>query len=191
MGWWECACFIHGQHGALSELGEGKHPLRMGQQGWRQTFTPDPLTLLPTPRVSSEIRYRKQPWSLVKSLIEKNSWSGIEDYFHHLGREQSPVGQGHGLARCRCAEPSLVFAERELTKAEKLSLEEGGKDARGLLSGLRRRKRPLSWRGHGDGPQHPDPDPCARAGMHTSGVSVRPGQGKRRSGAQVGWAGWV
>ncbi|XP_045702711.1 protein Aster-A isoform X1 [Phyllostomus hastatus] len=94
-------------------------------------------------RVSSEIRYRKQPWSLVKSLIEKNSWNGIEDYFHHL--------------------------ERELAKAEKLSLEEGGKDARGLLSGLRRRKRPLSWRGHGDGPQHPDPDPCARAGMHTSG----------------------
>ncbi|MXQ83569.1 hypothetical protein E5288_WYG014594 [Bos mutus] len=73
-------------------------------------------------RVSSEIRYRKQPWSLVKSLIEKNSWSGIEDYFHHL--------------------------ERELAKAEKLSLEEGGKDTRGLLSGLRRRKRPLSWRAH-------------------------------------------
>ncbi|XP_023577305.1 GRAM domain-containing protein 1A isoform X1 [Octodon degus] len=94
-------------------------------------------------RVSSEIRYRKQPWSLVKSLIEKNSWSGIEDYFHHL--------------------------ERELAKAEKLSLEEGGKDARSLLSGLRRRKRPLSWRGHSDGPQHPDPDPCARGGMHTSG----------------------
>ncbi|TEA42662.1 hypothetical protein DBR06_SOUSAS1610168, partial [Sousa chinensis] len=94
-------------------------------------------------RVSSEIRYRKQPWSLVKSLIEKNSWSGIEEYFHHL--------------------------ERELAKAEKLSLEEGGKDARGLLSGLRRRKRPLSWRGHGDGPQHPDPDPCARVGMHPSG----------------------
>ncbi|KAB0399560.1 hypothetical protein E2I00_005441 [Balaenoptera physalus] len=56
------------------------------------------------------IRYRKQPWSLVKSLIEKNSWSGIEDYFHHL--------------------------ERELAKAEKLSLEEGGKDARGLLPEL-------------------------------------------------------
>ncbi|XP_053523563.1 protein Aster-A isoform X3 [Artibeus jamaicensis] len=93
-------------------------------------------------RVSSEIRYRKQPWSLVKSLIEKNSWNGIEDYFHHL--------------------------ERELAKAEKLSLEEGGKDSRGLLSGLRRRKRPLSWRGHGDGPQRPDPDPCARASMHTS-----------------------
>lgn len=67
--------------------------------------------------------------------------------------------------------------ERELAKAEKLSLEEGGKDARTLLSGLRRRKRPLSWRGHGDGPQHPDPDPCARAGMHTSGVSPRAGRG--------------
>uniref|UniRef100_A0A452R4F5 GRAM domain containing 1A n=1 Tax=Ursus americanus TaxID=9643 RepID=A0A452R4F5_URSAM len=63
----------------------------------------------------------------------------------------------------------LARNKRELAKAEKLSLEEGGKDARGLLSGLRRRKRPLSWRGHGDGPQHPDTDPCARAGMHTSG----------------------
>ncbi|KAK2102447.1 Protein Aster-A, partial [Saguinus oedipus] len=84
--------------------------------------------------VSSEIRYQKQPWSLAKSLIEKNSWSGIEDYFHHL--------------------------ERELAKAEKLSLEEGGKDARGLLSGLRQQKRPLSWRAPGDGPQHPDPDPA-------------------------------
>lgn len=62
-----------------------------------------------------------------------------------------------------------MSAERELAKAEKLSLEEGGKDARGLLSGLRRRKRPLSWRGHGDGPQHPDPDPCTRVGMHPSG----------------------
>lgn len=43
-------------------------------------------TLVHPPSVSSEIRYRKQPWSLVKSLIEKNSWSGIEDYFHHLGK---------------------------------------------------------------------------------------------------------
>ncbi|XP_074162916.1 protein Aster-A isoform X3 [Sminthopsis crassicaudata] len=94
-------------------------------------------------RVSSEIRYRKQPWSLVKSLIEKNSWSGIEDYFHHL--------------------------ERELSKAEKLSLEEGGKEARGLLSGLRRRKRPLSWRNHGETPTHADPDTCPRGGLHPSG----------------------
>uniref|UniRef100_A0A5F8G9Y8 GRAM domain containing 1A n=1 Tax=Monodelphis domestica TaxID=13616 RepID=A0A5F8G9Y8_MONDO len=90
-------------------------------------------------RVSSEIRYREQPWSLVKSLIEKNSWSGIEDYFHHL--------------------------ERELSKAEKLPLEEGGKETRGLLSGLRRRKRPLSWRNHGEAPTHADPETCSRGGL--------------------------
>uniref|UniRef100_F6XRH4 GRAM domain containing 1A n=1 Tax=Monodelphis domestica TaxID=13616 RepID=F6XRH4_MONDO len=92
-------------------------------------------------RVSSEIRYREQPWSLVKSLIEKNSWSGIEDYFHHL--------------------------ERELSKAEKLPLEEGGKETRGLLSGLRRRKRPLSWRNHGEAPTHADPETCSRGGLES------------------------
>lgn len=37
------------------------------------------------PRVSTELRYRKQPWGLVKSFIEKNFWSGLEDYFRHLG----------------------------------------------------------------------------------------------------------
>lgn len=36
-------------------------------------------------RVSTELRYRKQPWGLVKSFIEKNFWSGLEDYFRHLG----------------------------------------------------------------------------------------------------------
>lgn len=66
----------------------------MGQQGWSLTLTP--LLHSSIPRVSSEIRYRKQPWSLVKSLIEKNSWSGIEDYFHHLGRRQSRTGPGMG-----------------------------------------------------------------------------------------------
>ncbi|XP_053530781.1 protein Aster-A isoform X3 [Ictalurus punctatus] len=35
-------------------------------------------------RVSSDIRYRKQPWSLVKALIEKNTWSGIEEYYRHM-----------------------------------------------------------------------------------------------------------
>lgn len=64
-------------------------------------------------------------------------------------------------------------SDRELAKAEKLSLEEGGKDTRGILSGLRRRKRPLSWRGHRDGPQHPDPDPCTQTSMHTSGALPR------------------
>lgn len=41
------------------------------------------------PRVSSEICYRKQPWSLVKALIEKNTWSGIEEYYKHMGESQS------------------------------------------------------------------------------------------------------
>ncbi|TRY96043.1 hypothetical protein DNTS_021162 [Danionella cerebrum] len=38
-------------------------------------------------RVSSNICYRKQPWSLVKALIEKNTWSGIEEYYRHLEME--------------------------------------------------------------------------------------------------------
>ncbi|XP_043357813.1 protein Aster-A isoform X12 [Dermochelys coriacea] len=73
-------------------------------------------------RVSSEIRYRKQPWNLVRALIEKNTWSGVEEYFQHLG-----------LA---------------LARAEKTLLEESGcgTEPRGLLAGLRRRKCTLSWR---------------------------------------------
>ncbi|XP_048454282.1 protein Aster-C [Rhincodon typus] len=35
-------------------------------------------------RVSTDVCYRKQPWGLVKSFIQKNSWSGLEDYFKHL-----------------------------------------------------------------------------------------------------------
>lgn len=46
-------------------------------------------------RVSTELRYRKQPWGLVKTFIEKNFWSGLEDYFRHLG--------GH----CGCAAEGL------------------------------------------------------------------------------------
>ncbi|XP_066575242.1 protein Aster-A isoform X2 [Amia ocellicauda] len=42
-------------------------------------------------RVSSDIRYRKQPWSLVKALIEKNTWSGIEEYYRHLELEVSKL----------------------------------------------------------------------------------------------------
>lgn len=110
----------------------------------------------------------------MKSLIEKNSWSGIEDYFHHLGRGLKAGGAGAAVAQQGAnIEPSLAPSDRELAKAEKLSLEEGGKDARGLLSGLRRRKRPLSWRGHRDGPQHPDPDPGTQTSMHTSGALPR------------------
>lgn len=46
-------------------------------------------------RVSTELRYRKQPWGLVKSFIEKNFWSGLEDYFRHLGKSGKDWSCGH------------------------------------------------------------------------------------------------
>uniref|UniRef100_A0A8C4WR38 GRAM domain containing 1A n=1 Tax=Gopherus evgoodei TaxID=1825980 RepID=A0A8C4WR38_9SAUR len=47
--------------------------------------------------VSSEIRYRKQPWNLVRALIEKNTWSGMEEYFQHLGMGFLAPGLGGGM----------------------------------------------------------------------------------------------
>ncbi|MGH0162301.1 UNVERIFIED_CONTAM: hypothetical protein FKN15_067497 [Acipenser sinensis] len=72
-------------------------------------------------RVSTELRYRKQPWGLVKSFIEKNFWSGLDDYFRHL--------------------------EMELTKAESLFTEhhrQSPKEKTTKTSSVRRRKRPLA-----------------------------------------------
>ncbi|KAF4071953.1 hypothetical protein AMELA_G00268730 [Ameiurus melas] len=71
-------------------------------------------------RVSTELRYRKQPWGLVKGFIEKNFWSGLEENFRSL--------------------------EIELTKAEDLLLEAHGPSPKTKAlknSTLRRRKRPL------------------------------------------------
>uniref|UniRef100_A0A673VF06 GRAM domain containing 1B n=1 Tax=Suricata suricatta TaxID=37032 RepID=A0A673VF06_SURSU len=71
-------------------------------------------------RVSTELRYRKQPWGLVKTFIEKNFWSGLEDYFRHL--------------------------ESELTKTESTYLAEmhrqSPKEKACKPSTVRRRKRP-------------------------------------------------
>ncbi|KAJ7305002.1 hypothetical protein JRQ81_010753 [Phrynocephalus forsythii] len=71
-------------------------------------------------RVSTELRYRKQPWGLVKSFIEKNFWSGLDDYFRHL--------------------------ESELTKTETAYLAElhrqSPKEKASKQSTVRRRKRP-------------------------------------------------
>lgn len=64
-------------------------------------------------RVSTDLKYRKQPWALVKSFIEKNSWSSLEDYFKKL-------------------ESDLVMEESMLNQ----SIEDPGK-----LPGLRRRRR--------------------------------------------------
>ncbi|MEE6473383.1 hypothetical protein FKM82_009988 [Ascaphus truei] len=35
-------------------------------------------------RVSTDVKYRKHPWGLIKTFIERNSWSGLEDYFKQL-----------------------------------------------------------------------------------------------------------
>ncbi|XP_032204192.1 protein Aster-C isoform X2 [Mustela erminea] len=64
-------------------------------------------------RVSTDLKYRKQPWAIIKSLIEKNSWSSLEDYFKQL-------------------ESDLLMEESMLNQ----SIEDTGK-----LSGLRRRRR--------------------------------------------------
>ncbi|XP_026093924.1 GRAM domain-containing protein 1C-like isoform X2 [Carassius auratus] len=67
-------------------------------------------------RIYTDVKYKKQPWGLVKSFITKNSWSGIEDYFRHL-------------------EAELLEEEAELTQ--------GSGDA-GKTGGLRRRRRTYS-----------------------------------------------
>ncbi|XP_019903871.1 protein Aster-B isoform X4 [Esox lucius] len=71
-------------------------------------------------RVSTELRYKKQPWGLVKGFIERNFWSGLDEYFRHLELELSKV------------EAVLAESHRQSPKA------------RALRAGaLRRRKRPL------------------------------------------------
>ncbi|XP_056104874.1 protein Aster-C isoform X2 [Rhinichthys klamathensis goyatoka] len=67
-------------------------------------------------RIYTDVKYKKQPWGLVKSFITKNSWSGLEDYFRHL-------------------EAELLEEEAELTQ--------GSGDA-GKMSSLRRRRRTYS-----------------------------------------------
>ncbi|XP_019129214.2 GRAM domain-containing protein 1C isoform X1 [Larimichthys crocea] len=67
-------------------------------------------------KVFTDVKYKKQPWGLVKSFITKNSWSGIEDYFKQL-------------------EAELLEEEAEMNQ--------GGGDT-GKISGLRRRRRTYS-----------------------------------------------
>ncbi|XP_049913138.1 protein Aster-C isoform X2 [Epinephelus moara] len=67
-------------------------------------------------RVYTDVKYKKQPWGLIKSFITKNSWSGIEDYFRQL--------------------------EMELLE-EEAEMNQGGGDS-GKSGGLRRRRRTYS-----------------------------------------------
>ncbi|KAI1903349.1 hypothetical protein AGOR_G00026280 [Albula goreensis] len=72
-------------------------------------------------RVSTELRYRKQPWGLVKGFIERNFWSGLDEYFRHLVLE---LGK---------AEASFTEPHRQSPKAKAVR-----------TATARRRKRPLT-----------------------------------------------
>ncbi|XP_010903666.2 protein Aster-A isoform X2 [Esox lucius] len=80
-------------------------------------------------RVSSNICYRKQPWSLVKALIEKNTWSGIEEYYRHMESEV-------------CKLETLLQSEVSVVT----SGDAVGGDAAKTPPALRRRKRTCSRR---------------------------------------------
>ncbi|KAM6995400.1 protein Aster-A isoform 2-T2 [Tautogolabrus adspersus] len=80
-------------------------------------------------RVSSDICYRKQPWSLVKTLIEKNTWSGIEEYYRHMENEV-------------CKLETLLQSEVSVVTTG----EAVGADAAKTPPALRRRKRTCSRR---------------------------------------------
>ncbi|XP_044298220.1 protein Aster-C isoform X2 [Varanus komodoensis] len=38
-------------------------------------------------RIYSDVKYKKQPWGLVKNIIEKNTWGGIQENFKQLESE--------------------------------------------------------------------------------------------------------
>ncbi|XP_038163586.1 protein Aster-A isoform X2 [Cyprinodon tularosa] len=80
-------------------------------------------------RVSSDICYKKQPWSLVKALIEKNTWSGIEEYYRNLEGEV-------------CKLETLLQTEVSVVT----TAEDAGPDAAKTPPSLRRRKRTCSRR---------------------------------------------
>ncbi|KAM4736296.1 protein Aster-A isoform 2-T3 [Anableps anableps] len=80
-------------------------------------------------RVSSDICYRKQPWSLVKALIEKNTWSGIEEYYRNMESEV-------------CKLETLLQTEVSVVTMG----EAAGADAAKTPPSLRRRKRTCSRR---------------------------------------------
>ncbi|XP_054251486.1 protein Aster-B isoform X2 [Indicator indicator] len=69
-------------------------------------------------RVSTELRYRKQPWGLVKSFIEKNFWSGLEDYFRHLESELAKTESSY-LAEVHRQSPKEKVAKQAAVRRRK------------------------------------------------------------------------
>ncbi|XP_076017374.1 protein Aster-B-like isoform X2 [Genypterus blacodes] len=72
-------------------------------------------------RVSTELRYRKQPWGLVKSFIERNFWSGLDEYFRHLELELSKL------------DVVLVESHRQSPKSKTTRLSSGRRRKRMLV----------------------------------------------------------
>uniref|UniRef100_A0A8C1IQE8 GRAM domain containing 1Ba n=1 Tax=Cyprinus carpio TaxID=7962 RepID=A0A8C1IQE8_CYPCA len=75
-------------------------------------------------RVSAELRYRKQPWGLVKGFIERNFWSGLDEYFRYLELElsklvlsephkQSPKSKGLRTATVRRRKRQLMHMRQQ------------------------------------------------------------------------------
>lgn len=51
-------------------------------------------------RVYTDVKFKKQPWGLIKSYISKNSFTGIQDYFRQMEaellEEEAELNQGNG-----------------------------------------------------------------------------------------------
>ncbi len=100
-------------------------------------------------RVSSDICYRKQPWSLVKALIEKNTWSGIEEYYRHMGEDFFVSVQTLTLTlvlkTIPCSSSEMEVCKLETLLQSEVSVVSTGEvlsvDSAKTPPGLRRRKR--------------------------------------------------
>ncbi|XP_072562310.1 protein Aster-B-like isoform X5 [Paramormyrops kingsleyae] len=86
-------------------------------------------------RASTELRYKKQPWGLVKGFIERNFWSGLDEYFRHLELElskteavmtepprNSPKSRVARTAICRRRKRALSHLRAQHLEEEPLSL---------------------------------------------------------------------
>ncbi|XP_066555168.1 protein Aster-C isoform X2 [Amia ocellicauda] len=86
-------------------------------------------------RIYTDVKYKKQPWGLVKSFITKNSWSGLEDYFKHLEldllEEEAELNQSSGDP----GKPSGLRRRRRTysrSVSENLNKQGGGLDLKGM-----------------------------------------------------------
>lgn len=98
-------------------------------------------------RVSTDLKYRKQPWSFVKSLIEKNSWSSLEDYFKKLESdllmEESMLNQSiEDLGKLPILRRRRRTFNRTVEAIPKLSSGrssgDGGPDSKGDITGTKK-----------------------------------------------------